>query len=172
MIRPRLFALLLLPLLAACSDQRATFEIDGSAHSLSLIRITGMPWESTAKFTIVPARMPECMRRHALPEAPDNAKVEIFSPGNNAWIIKQNGRLFVTETRTCEGFAPLDKTPDDGLGTLMGVFEMRNETLVFTPAPKPVVKPAPPPAPMTDALPEATEPPASTATPQPAPVTH
>ena len=149
MIRSRFFALSLLPLLAACSDQRATFEIDGSAHSLSLIRITGMPWESTAKYAIVPTRMPDCMRRHALPDAPDDAKVEVYSPGNNAWIIKQNGRLFVTETRTCEGFAPLDKAPEDGLGAPMGVFEMRNDTLVFTAAPKPAASPAPMPAPVS-----------------------
>ena len=44
----RLLVLSLLPLLAACSDQRATFEIKGAAHSLSLIRITGMPWDSRA----------------------------------------------------------------------------------------------------------------------------
>ena len=56
----------LLPLLAACTDLRATFEIKGSAHALSLIRVTGMFWEKTAEYSIVAARMPDCMRRHAL----------------------------------------------------------------------------------------------------------
>ena len=135
-------ALLVVPLLVACSDQRASFEIKGSANSLSLIRVTGMPWESTAKYSIVSARLPDCMRRHAMGEAPLNAKVEIYSPGNDAWIIKLGRQMFVTETRTCEGFAKLDKAPDDGLGPLMGAFEMRNDTLVFTAAPKVV---APPP---------------------------
>ncbi len=44
-----LLSLLALPLLVACSDQRATFEIKGSAHAISLIRVTGMPWENKAK---------------------------------------------------------------------------------------------------------------------------
>lgn len=136
-------ALLVVPLLVACSDQRASFEIKGSANSLSLIRVTGLPWENTAKYAIVAARLPDCMRRHAMGEAPLNAKVEVYSPGNDAWIVKLGRQMYVTETRTCEGFAKLDKAPDDGLGPLMGAFEMRGDSLVFTAAPKAV---APPPA--------------------------
>ena len=136
-------ALLVVPLLAACTDQRASFEIKGSANSLSLIRVTGMPWENTAEYSIVASRLPDCMRRHAMGKAPLNAKVEIYSPGNDAWIVKLGRQMYVTETRTCEGFARLDKAPDDGIGSLMGTFEMRNDTLVFTAAPQAV---APPPA--------------------------
>ncbi len=157
----RLLPLCVLPLLVACSDQRATFEIKGSAHALSLIRVTELPWGKTAKYSIVAARMPDCMRKHAMPEAPLDAKVEIFSPGNDAWILRQNGRLYVTETRTCEGFSPLDKAPEEGLGSPAGVFEMRNDTLVFTAAPK--VAP-PPPLPELEAP---TEPAPLTAAPEP-----
>lgn len=132
----RLLALLLLPFLAACSDLRATFEIKTSAHALSLIRVTSYPWQKTAKYSIVAARMPDCMRRHLMSEAGLDAKVEVYSPGNDAWILKQGDHMFVVETRTCEGFAKLDTVPDGGLGALMGTFEMRNDTLVFTAVPK------------------------------------
>ena len=135
-------ALLVVPLLVACSDQRASFEIDGNKHALSLIRVTGMPWGNTAKYSIVATRMPDCMRRHAMSEAGLKAKVEVYSPGNDAWILKQGSTMYVTETRSCEGFAKLDKVPDDGLGPLRGVFEMRDDTLVFTAAPKAVAPPA------------------------------
>ena len=131
----RLLSLILLPLLVGCSDLRATFQIDGTAHALSLIRITGMPWEKTAKYSVVAARMPDCMRRHAMPDAPRDARVEVFSPGNDAWILRQGGRMYVVETRTCEGFASLDAVPEGGLGAMMGVFEMRNDSLVFSAAP-------------------------------------
>jgi len=146
----RLLALLLLPFLAACSDQRAAFEINGSsANALTLIRVTGFPWEKTAKYSIVAARMPDCMRRHPMSSAGLDARVEVYSPGNEAWILKQDGRMFVVETRTCEGFASLDKVPEGGMGPLMGSFEMRKDTLVFVAAPKvepppqPVAVPAP-----------------------------
>jgi hypothetical protein len=138
-------ALLLLPLLVACSDQRVSFEIQGSAHALTLIRVTSLPWDKTAEYAIVAARMPDCMRRHPLGKASLSTRVEVYSPGNDAWILKQGARLFVVETRTCEGFAKLDKVPDEGLGALMGAFEVRSGTLVFTAAPKadPVAPPAP-----------------------------
>ena len=134
----RLLPLLLLPFLAACTDLRATYEIKGSAHALTLIRETSFPWVKKAKYAIVAARMPDCMRRHPMSEAGMNAKVELYSPGNDAWILKQNGSMYVTETRTCEGFAKLDKVPDEGMGVLVGTFEMRNDNLVFVAAPKPV----------------------------------
>lgn len=133
----RCLPFVLLPLLAACSDLRATYEIRGSAHSLSLIRVTGMPWEKQAKYSIVASRMPDCQRRHAMSEAGLRTKVEVFSPGNDAWILRQNGRMYVVETRTCEGFARLDKEPETGMGELMGAFELRGDVLVFSPAKKP-----------------------------------
>ena len=132
----RLLALLSLPLLVACSDQRAAFEIQGPAHSLSLIRTTGMPWDSRADYALVVSRMPDCMRRHAMPPARLDAKFEVFSPGNDAWILRQGNRMYVTETRTCEGFAKLEAAPEGGLGRLMGTFEIRGDNLVFVAAPK------------------------------------
>ena len=133
----KLLPLLLLPFLAACADQRATYEIKGSAHALTLIRVTGLPWQKTAKYSIVAARMPDCMRRHPMSEAGLNAKVEVYSPGNDAWILKQNASMYVVETRSCEGFAKLDKVPDSGMGALVGTFEMKKDVLVFVAAPKP-----------------------------------
>lgn len=147
----RFMPFVLLLMLTGCSDLRATFEIKGSAHALSLIRVTGMPWQKTAKYSIVAARMPDCMRRHAMSEAGLNTKVEIFAPGNDAWILRQNGSMYVVETRTCEGFAKLDAVPEGGLGPLMGSFEMRGDNLVFSAAPKAEL----PPAEVPSASPEA-----------------
>lgn len=141
MLRDKLLPLWLLPLLIACSDQRAAFEIGTSQHSLTLIRVQNFFWDKTADYSIVAARMPDCMRRHALPDAGLKAKVEVFAPGNDAWILRQEGRLFVVETRTCEGFAKLDQAPEEGLGAPAGVFELRQDVLVFSPAPKPVTPP-------------------------------
>lgn len=63
MPRKTLLSLFLLPLLLACSDQRASFEIGGSSqHSLTLIRIQNFFWERSASYSIVATRMPECMQ--------------------------------------------------------------------------------------------------------------
>ncbi len=132
----RLLPLLLLPVLVACSDQRASFQIQTSDHALSLIREQRFFWEKKAEYTIVAAHMPDCMRRHKMGSASMNAKVEVYSPGNNAWILKQGNQMYVLETRTCEGFAKLDEVPPEGTGPLVGTFQSKNEMIEFVPVPK------------------------------------
>lgn len=145
----KLLPLLLLPVLVACSDQRASFPIQTSDHALTLIREQRFFWEKTATYTIVAARMPDCMRRHKMGSAALDARVEVYAPGNNAWIIKQGNRMYVVETRTCEGFAKLEAAPEGGLGPLAGTFQGRKGVLEFVAAPKaeaPAVPALPPPA--------------------------
>jgi hypothetical protein len=60
--------------------------------------------------------------------------VEVYAPGNDAWILKQGRRMLVVETRTCEGFARLEEAPAEGMGPLQGSFEMRNGSLSFVAA--------------------------------------
>ena len=123
--------------LTACSDTRATYEIKGTAHSLSVLRVQDAFWKKTAKYSVVASRMPDCMRRHAMSEALLDTTIDVYSPGNDAWILKQNASMYVVETRSCEGFAKLDKVPDSGMGALVGTFEMKKDVLVFVAAPKP-----------------------------------
>lgn len=136
MLRDKLLPLWLLPLLIACSDQRAAFEIGTSQHSLTLIRVQNFFWDKTADYSIVAARMPDCMRRHEIGPGGAESRVEVYAPGNDAWILKQGKRMFVVETRSCEGFARLEAEPEGGMGPLQGVFQMRSGTLTFVPAPQ------------------------------------
>lgn len=142
MSHPRLLPILLLPILVACSDQRAALELDSAQHALTLIRMQNFFWERTARYTIVAARMPECQRRHDMGSAGAESKVEVYAPGNDAWILKQGKRLFVVETRTCEGFARLEGEPEGGMGPLRGTFQMRNGTLVAMPVATEATTPA------------------------------
>ncbi|MDS4013252.1 MAG: hypothetical protein RKP46_02725 [Candidatus Accumulibacter sp.] len=134
MFAKKLLPALCLPLVVACSDQRAAFEIGANQHSLTLIRVQNF-WEKTARYSLVAARMPDCMRRHELGSGPAESKLEVYAPGNSAWILKQGKRMFAVETRTCEEFARLEKEPDDGLGPLQGTFQMSAGNLVFVAAP-------------------------------------
>jgi hypothetical protein len=131
----RLLPLLLLPLLAACSDDRVSYEIDGPQHTLTLIRQQQFPWDRKASYEVVAMRMPECMRRHKMDVAGMEVPVEVFSPGNNAWILRQGRRLYVLETRSCEGFARLEREPEDGLGRQLGTFRSSAGVFAFVPAP-------------------------------------
>jgi hypothetical protein len=133
MLGKRLLPVFFLPLLLACSDQRAAFEIAANQHTLTLIRVQNF-WEKTAKYSIVAARMPDCMRRHELGASSAEGRFEVYAPGNDAWILKQGKRMFVVETRTCEGFAKLETEPEGGMGPLQGTFQVRGGNLVFVAA--------------------------------------
>lgn len=131
------WSVILVLLLSGCSDDRAAFEIGASAqHSLTLIRVQTFPWEKTARYSLVAARLPECQRRHDLGAGGADSRVEVYSPGNDAWILRQGRRMYVVETRTCEGFARLEAEPEGGAGALQGSFQMRGGKFVFVSAPQ------------------------------------
>lgn len=136
MPQKKLLPLLLVPLLVACSDQRAAFEFGSPEHSLTLIRVQNFFWEKTAGYSIVAAHLPECQRRHDMGVGAADSKVEVYAPGNDAWILRQGKRMFVVETRTCEGFARLEAEPEGGMGPPQGTFQLREGTLIFVAAAK------------------------------------
>lgn len=143
----KLLPLLALPLLVACSDERATFPIDGNTqHALTVIRQQQTPWARKGDYVLVAMRMPECMRRHKMETAGLETPIEVFSPGNNAWILRQGRRMYVVETRSCEGFARLEGEPEGGFGQRVGTFRSVDGEFSFvpeTPAPAPSPSPAP-----------------------------
>jgi hypothetical protein len=76
------------------------------------------------------------MRRHEMGSGGAESRVEVYAPGNDAWILKQGKRLYVVETRTCEGFARLASEPEGGIGPLQGSFQVRSGTLTWVAEPK------------------------------------
>lgn len=131
-LRALLTALLAVPLLAACVDDRASWQIDDTReHTLSLIREQPLVWEKKVNLYVVVSRMPACTRRHSLGAGTENTRVEVWQVPSGAFIVKAGKRMFVTESQTCEAWARLDEEPEDGLGELRGVFRTRNGELTF-----------------------------------------
>jgi len=131
-LRQLLLPLLALPLLSACVNDGATYEIDNTReHVLSLIREQPYFWDSKVNLYFVVSRMPACMRRHSLGVATDKTKVEVYQVPSGAFIIKAGKKMFATETQTCESFAKMDSEPPEGMGTLMGTFRLKKGVLVF-----------------------------------------
>ncbi len=136
-----LSSLLALPFLAGCTDDAASYMIDGRYHSLSLAREQPYFWESKVRYYLVVTRLPNCQRKHFVLQGNPLAKTELWEMGGGTYLIRQGTKMFVTETRTCEGFAPLLETPAEGLGTKLGVFFEKDGFFKFKPA-----DPAPPAA--------------------------
>lgn len=131
-LRPVLLGLLAAPLLTACIDDGATYEIDNTReHVLSLIREQPYFWDNKVNLSLVVSRMPACMRRHSLGTAMPNTKVEVYQVPSGAFIVKVGKRMYATETQTCEGFAKIEGEPEGGMGELKGTFRVKKGELVF-----------------------------------------
>jgi len=131
-LRHLILPLLAAPLLTACINDGATYEIDGTReHVLSLIREQPYFWDSKVNLYLVVSRMPACLRRHNLGVGTEKTKVEIYQVPSGAFIVKSGKRMFATETQTCESFAKMDGEPAEGMGKLMGTFRVKNGELVF-----------------------------------------
>lgn len=131
-LRHLLLPLLAAPLLIACVNDGATYEIDNSReHVLSLIREQPYFWDSKVNLYLVVSRMPSCMRRHSIGPATEKTKVEIYQVPSGAFIVRAGKKMFATETQTCESFAKMDGEPVEGMGKLMGTFRVKKGVLVF-----------------------------------------
>lgn len=131
-LRSVLLALLAAPLLSACVNDGATYEIDNTReHVLSLIREQPYFWDKKVNLYMVVSRMPACMRRHSMGSGTAGTRVEIYQVPSGAYIIKAGKRMYATETQTCVAWAPIDGEPETGMGVLKGVFRVKNGELVF-----------------------------------------
>ena len=104
-LRHLFLSLLALPLLSACVNDGATYEIDNTReHVLSLIREQPYFWDNKVELFMVVSRMPACMRRHPMGTGAANGKVEIYQVPSGAFIIKVGKRMYATETQNCVNF--------------------------------------------------------------------
>jgi hypothetical protein len=131
-LRHILLPLLAAPLLTACVNDGATYEIDNTReHVLSLIREQPYFWDSKVELYLVVSRMPACMRRHSLGSGTEKTRVEVYQVPSGAFIIKAGKKMFATETQTCESFAKMDSEPPEGMGQFIGAFRVVKGELVF-----------------------------------------
>ena len=124
-------ALAVLPFLAACINDSASWQIDGKDHALTLIREQPWFWNSKVNLFIVAARLPECQRRHTLvPGTTAQAGLDVYQTGDTDFVLKQGERYYRIETRSCTGFQPLDAAPG-GIGARRGSFREQDGRLRF-----------------------------------------
>lgn len=131
-VTTRYWPLLLLPLLAGCISDAASYIITPPDHALTLLREQRWFWKDEVELEIVAARLPECQRRHKLiPAKAAEATVEVYQTGSTTFVLKQGARFYLAETRSCVGFERLDTPPPGGLGERLGVFAEQDGRLRF-----------------------------------------
>jgi len=127
---------LCLPVLSGCVNDTIAMVIDGPSHAISLVRAQKLFWEKRMDLEIIVSRLPDCQRRHALQAAAVSPgfKIEVYGLGDDTYLLDQGGRLYLTETRTCQGFQTIAAPPAGGKGDLLGVFREEHGQLVFVAA--------------------------------------
>ena len=118
--------------LAGCgSSDLASMPIQGSDHSLTLVREKPYAWSAGWDMAVVVSRMPDCMRRHHLKHVGDGPfKVEVFRTEQARWVLHQGKRWYIAETDGCQ-LQQFEEKPEQP-GTLVGVFDDKGGTLKFT----------------------------------------
>lgn len=128
----RLFAALVMAaVVAGCgSSDMASMPIQGSDHSLTLVREKPYAWSAGWDLAVVVSRMPDCMRRHHLKHMGEGAfKIEVFRTEQARWILHQGKRWYIADTESCllQQFEDKPEQP----GTLVGVFSEKAGELKF-----------------------------------------
>jgi hypothetical protein len=141
-MRRLLCCLLFLPLLSGCTNDGASYLEGGrQQHSISIVR-ENMFWEKQVNLFVVVSRLPDCQRRHFIQKANPRAHIELWlwKPGEGTYILKIGNAQYVTETRTCEGFARVDAEDvalPENPGKQLGTFGLADGVFSFAPMEEP-----------------------------------
>jgi hypothetical protein len=135
--------LAVLPLLSGCENNAASMLIDDRNHSIVLIREQPYFWSDEVRQFIIVTRLPKCQRRVSIhPGTTAMTPVEVYEAGDLLWALRQGTRWYLASSEECRVQDWIDP-PAAPPGRAVGRFELKDEKVVFTPAPPPA-PPAPP----------------------------
>lgn len=128
----RIVVLLALPaVLAACENSGASYQIGGSAdRTLSLLREQEFFWSDTVQQALVPASLPDCQRRYALPDdTRAMTPMDVFAAPSGDLVVQQGSHWYAVTMSGC-AVQVLQQAPQE-MGHKVGSFALRDGKLVF-----------------------------------------
>jgi hypothetical protein len=126
-----LLCLLSVPLLSACENNVAAYEIEGRNHSITLVREQAYPFASEVKQALVAARFPDCQRRFDIEAGkPGRVKMEIWELRDRLFVARQGNVWYAIGTDKCQ-VQKMDPTGPQPPGRLIGSFRLKDDELVF-----------------------------------------
>jgi hypothetical protein len=125
----------LLPLLAGCLQDTASYALEGKDHAITLVRNQTWPWQSGVEVEVVALRLPECNGGGAIEEVDRHAPLTLYqAPDEYAepiFMLQVDQRVFAVSTQSCrlQQFA----TIPENLGSKLGRFQEVDGRFRFVP---------------------------------------
>jgi hypothetical protein len=104
----RSLSILLIPLLlAGCINESASYAIKGNDQTLTVIVTQDYFWNKQAGVRLIASRLPDCQRQFDLGKVPlADLNVELFSTGDDAFLLRSGDAMWQVETRGCTLLPP------------------------------------------------------------------
>ncbi len=135
-----LICLVSLPLLSACENNVAGYEIEGRNHSITLVREQPYPFSGEVRQALVAARYPICQRRVEIePGKPGRVGMEIWQLRDRLFVARQGSTWYAVGTEKCQ-IQKMDPIGEEPPGILMGTFQIKDDGMEFNAAPRPEPK--------------------------------
>ncbi len=130
-----LLCLLSLPLLSACENNAAGYEIEGRNHSITLVREQSYPLARKVRQSLIVARIPTCQRRiEIVPGKTGQVNMEIWQLRDRLFVARQGTSWYAVGTENCQ-IQKMDPTGDEPPGQLIGNFRVKEGEFFFDKAP-------------------------------------
>lgn len=128
----------LVPLLAGCLQDTASYAVDARDHAITLVRNQVWPWQSSVDVEVMVLRMPECNGGGSIKAVPEDAVYSLYrAPDEYAepiFMLKVEQRVFAVSTQSCR-LQEFSQMPD-ALGQELGQFKVMDGKFQFVAAGK------------------------------------
>jgi hypothetical protein len=100
--------LMLLPfLLSGCVNESASYQIDSNDHALTVVVMQDYFWSKQVRLHVIASRLPDCQRQFDLGKtALADLNVELFSTGDETFLLRSGEEMWQVETQHCSELAP------------------------------------------------------------------
>jgi hypothetical protein len=107
-------------LLAGCTNESASYLIDGADHAVTVIVTQDYFWSKQTGLRVIASRLPDCQRQFDLGKTPlADLNVELFSTGAETFLLRSGDAMWQVDTQNC---SQLPEPSDNVEAQPVGVF--------------------------------------------------
>ena len=123
----------LVPLLAGCFQDTASYSLGDKDHAITLVRNQTWFWQSTVDVSVIALRLPDCNGGSDIKGIPENAEYVLYRAPDEypepIFMLRGENRVFAVSTQSCR-VQEFQQAPDK-LGEKLGTFMVKDGKFQF-----------------------------------------